>query len=164
MFCFYGFLGCENPVYDEFYNSEVESYISLLKAGDYDLPDLPDFTYKDIPALLKYRNEDCIITNFPHNPVSSLYAPECKLGIYVLWTIESIRSVAIDGQSMIMRFPSQNPVLIKKESDGIDIVTDPISHAVVANAYFLWWEFNRGKKFDSFKRINPLEKTPYRWH
>ena len=48
----------------------VESYIALLKANKYESFDLPAFTYKDIPALLKYRNETQIISNFPRNGIS----------------------------------------------------------------------------------------------
>ena len=77
-------------------NLNVDKYIDLLRANQYDSINLPEFTYQDIPALLAYRNETQNINNFPRNGISSLYGPNCKLGMYVLWTIESIRAVAIN--------------------------------------------------------------------
>ncbi len=50
---------------NEVSNLAVERYVSLLKANQYDSVSLPAFTYSDIPALLKCRNETHIITNFP---------------------------------------------------------------------------------------------------
>ncbi len=46
----------------------VNKYIQLLKSNNYTAANLPAFTAKDIPALLEYRNEIQLITNFPHNP------------------------------------------------------------------------------------------------
>ena len=145
-------------------NISVERYIELLKANQYDSLNLPVFTYQDIPALLKYRNETQIITNFPHNGISSLYAPDCTLGMYVLWTIESIRAVAINREYLIMRFPSQNPILALRVADELSLVHSDESHQVAAKAYFDWWENNKEKSFDEFKNIDPLKTTDYRWH
>ena len=145
-------------------NPTVEKYIELLKLNQYDSVNLPAFTYMDIPALLKYRNENQIITNFPHNPISSLWGPECKLGMYVLWTIESIRAVSINYEYLIMRFPSQNPILALRASSELSLVYSDESHQTAAKAYFDWWENNKGKSFDEFKYIDPLQTTAYRWH
>ncbi len=125
---------------------------------------LPEFTYQDIPALIKYRNETQIITNFPHNGISSLYEPECTLGMYVLWTIESIRAVAINSEYLIMRFPSQNPILALRDADELSLVYSIESHQIAAKAYFDWWENNKQKNFNKFKNIDPLKFTKYRWH
>jgi hypothetical protein len=143
---------------------DVETYIELLKTNQYDSLNLPSFTYMDISALLQYRNETQIITNFPHNPISSLYGPECKLGMYILWTIESIRAVSINSEYLIMRFPSQNPILALRVSDELNLVSDNASHTIAADAYFDWWENNKNKDFDDFKNIDPLEDVDYRWH
>jgi uncharacterized protein DUF4943 len=85
------FLGCDNDESEDLNNVDVDRYIELLKEGKYDSLELPEFTYKDVPALLEYRNEIQMIKDFPINEVSSLWLPECKLGMYVLWTVESIR-------------------------------------------------------------------------
>ena len=145
-------------------NPNVEKYIELLKSNQYDSINLPAFTYQDIPALLKYRNEAQIITNFPHNPISSFWGSECKLGMYVLWTIESIRAVAINSKYLIMRFPSQNPILALRDSDELNLVYTDESHQIAAKAYYNWWENNKHKSFNEFKNIDPLKSTNYRWH
>lgn len=145
-------------------NISVERYIELLKANQYDSLNLPEYTYQDIPALLKYRNETQIISNFPHNGISSLYAPDCKLGMYVLWTIESIRAVAINSEYLILRFPSQNPILALRVVDELSLVYSDESHQIAAKAYFNWWENNKQKNFNTFKNIDPLKSTDYKWH
>ena len=145
-------------------NLSVERYIVLLKANQYDSSYLPVFTYQDIPALLTYRNETQIITNFPHNGISSLYAPDCKLGMYVLWTIESIRAVEIQSEYLIMRFPSQNPILALRVAAELSLVYSDESHQIAAQAYFDWWANNKHKNFNEFKNIDPLKSTDYRWH
>ena len=159
-----GVISCDKHVLDDKNNLDVEKYIALLKSNQYDSLNLPAFTYKDIPALLKYRSETQIITNFPHNGISSLYEPECKLGIYVLWTIESIRAVAINSKCLIMRFPSQNPILAIRDSVGLVLVNDNKSHEIAAKAYFDWWENNQNRNFDEFKIIDPLIDSDYKWH
>jgi hypothetical protein len=142
----------------------VEKYIELLKSNQYDSVTLPAFSYQDIPALLKYRNETQIITNFPLNPISSFLLPECKLGIYVLWTIESIRAVSIDSKNLILRFPSLNPILANQASGELGLIYSEESHQIVAKAYFDWWENNKHKNFNEFNFIDPLISTDYRWH
>ncbi len=140
----------------------VDEYIALLKSGKYDSSaDLPAFSSSDIPALLKYRNETLLITAFPRNPISSLYGKDCRLGVYVLWTIESIRAVATNSTNLIKRFPSQNPVLRLSNST---MVFDGQSHQAAAKAYFDWWEANKEKDFSIFKAVDPLQGTIYKWH
>jgi hypothetical protein len=145
-------------------NLSAERYIELLKANQYDSLNLPEFTYQDIPTLIKYWNETQIITNFPRNGISSLYAPDCTLGMYVLWTIESIRAVAINSEYLIMRFPSQNPILALRVADELSLVYSNESHQIAAKAYFDWWENNKHKNFNEFKNIDPLKLTDYKWH
>ena len=158
---FYGIIAasCEKKEQSDIY---VERYISLLKLNQYDSLDLPAFQSADIPTLLKYRNDDQIITNFPHNPISSLYAPECKLGMYVLWTIESIRAVSIESEFLIMKFPSQNPILADRFANELNLVTDQEPHIIAAQAYYDWW--NSNSRYDKIKNIDPLATTEYRWH
>jgi hypothetical protein len=159
---FVGLISCNDN--KEISNLTVDRYIELLKANQYDSLNLPAFTYNDIPALLKYRNETQVITNFPHNGISSFYKPDCKLGMYVLWTIESIRAVSIDSKYLIMRFPSQNPILALRDSTGFNLVYDDTSHEITAKAYNDWWENNKQKNFNEFKNIDPLAETKYKWH
>lgn len=155
---------CNKKDTEKINNLDVETYIELLKSNQYDSINLPPFTSLDIPALLQYRNENQTITIFPHNPISSLHGPDCKLGMYVLWTIESIRAVSINSKYLIMRFPSQNPILALREADGFKLVSDNVSHTIAAKAYYDWWNNNKDKDFEDFKHIDPLETTDYKWH
>ncbi|WP_372948415.1 DUF4943 family protein [Mariniphaga sp.] len=157
-------LGCDKDDVVDINNIEVEKYIELLKKGEYKFLKLPPFTAEDIPLLLQYRNENQMITNFPHNMFSSLMIPECKLGMYVLWTIEAIRTDAIKTEHVFGNFPSQNLVLGLRNSEGLELVNSDESHAVAAKAYFDWWNENKHKNFDEFKNIDPLAETDYRWH
>jgi len=167
---FIGILSCEKNKSCGDYNtnvennSEVENYIALLKTNQYDSTNLPAFTYDDIPALLKYRNDTQTITNFPHNPISSLWGPECTLGMFVLWTIESIRSVAVHSEYLILRFPSQNPILALRTSEELDLVYDEEAQMIAAQAYYNWWYTHSCMNFNDYKNIDPLNKTAYRWH
>ncbi|MGV3587383.1 MAG: DUF4943 family protein [Adhaeribacter sp.] len=157
-----GAISCDNE--DKGANISVKEYIQLLKANKYTADNLPAFTAKDIPALLAYRNETQLISNFPGNPISSMYLPSCKLGMYVLWTIESIRAVSINSKYLIQRFPSQQPILASRESPELKVINDDLSHQLAAKAYYEWWESNKTKEFNSFSNLDPLATTKYRWH
>jgi hypothetical protein len=152
------FLGCEKQMD----NPDVETYISQLISGQYESNELPVFNETDIPALLKYRNETTIITKFPRNGISSLWQQECKLGMFVLWTIESIRAIEIDSEYLIGRFPSQNPILALRDAPGLELVYDDQSHVDAAKAYINWW--SSSYLFKDKMKIDPLENTKYRWH
>jgi len=103
-----------------------------------------------------------VITNFPKNGISSLMAPECKLGMYVLWTIESIRAVEINSKYLIGRFPSQNPILALRSSPELELVYDQKSHEAAAKAYYEWW--NSNILLANRLKTDPLKETDYRWH
>lgn len=153
---------CDN---DPITKSEtVENYIQLLKSNQYQSDNLPLFTYQDIPFLLEYRNDTHIITDYPRNMISSYYQPECTLGMYVLWTVESIRAVSINSDLLIERFPSQNPILALRNSNELVLVSDNTSHSIAAKAYYDWWTNNKNKDFNTFNHIDPLENTDYKWH
>jgi len=157
-------ISCDHKADPLISNPNVENYIRLLKTNQYDSLNLPAFTSNDIPALLIYRNETQSITNFPHNGISSLYMPDCTLGMYVLWTIESIRAVANNSGLLIGRFPSQNPVLALRDSVEMKLVYDNQSLQIAAASYYEWWENNEQKDFNEFKNIDPLAGTIYKWH
>ncbi len=157
------FFSCDKNESEDLNNVDVARYVELLKEGKYDSPELPKFTYKDIPALLEYRNDTQMINDFPTNGISSLWLAECKLGMYVLWTIESIRAVAIDSEYLIGRFPSQNPIVQKRE-EPFDMDVENDVHEIISKAYYDWWENNKDKEFNEFKHIDPLINTEFRWH
>ncbi len=155
--------GCNKNENDMTENERVENFIELISTGTYKSLNLPGFTHSDIPALLKYRNDRQVIIDFPVNPISSYAMLECRLGMFVLWTIESIRAVSIDSPNLIMNFPSQNPVLVLRDSEPLQIIMDESSHNIAAKAYFDWWEKNKKKNFDRFNNIDPLKDTEYKW-
>jgi hypothetical protein len=146
---------------------EVKKYVNELKDNQYEGRDLPAFTDKHIYELLKYRNEKGIITKFPCNPVSSLYQEECELGVYVLWTIESIRIKFANSDLLIIeKFPSLNPILRLRDSEEFVPVFDYDSEAyqILSDAYFTWWTNNQGKTLIEIMKTDPLENTLYKWH
>jgi hypothetical protein len=154
----FGIIGCEKQED----NPDVETYINQLKTNSYEAFELPAFKPSDIPALLNYRNETMVISDFPHNGISSLWAPECKLGMYVLWTIESIRAVEIKSEYLIGRFPSQNPILALRSSTELKLVSDDKSQNEAAKAYYDW--YHSVHLFKDKMKIDPLKDTDYRWH
>ena len=154
----FGLIGCEKQKD----NPEVETYISQLKSNSYEAFELPEFTSSDIPALLNYRNETTLISNFPRNGISSYMQRECKLGMYVLWTIESIRAVEIESKYLIGRFPSQNAILALRASTELKLALDDESQTVAAKAYYDWW--HSVHIFKDKMKIDPLKETDYRWH
>ena len=154
----FGIFGCEKHTD----NPDVDTYIEQLISGTYDSFELPDFNTNDISALLEYRNETTIITDFPHNPISSFMQQECKLGMIVLWTVESIRAVENNSEYLIGRFPSQNPVLALRDAPELHMVFDEQSHKEAARAYNDWW--NSFHPFKGEIKIDPLSKTNYIWH
>lgn len=126
MFIFFILTGCRNIDSGILNESDkkpsVETYLSQLKSNTYNSSELPAFEPGDIPCLLRYCSDTQRIHVFPHNPISSLIGPDCRLGMIVLWTIESIRVTAIDSGIHIGRFPSQNPILAKRNSEKLELV------------------------------------------
>lgn len=155
------FAGCEDK--SESPKMSVERYVEQLRAGSYDNTELPDFSSKDIPELLSYRNETELITGFPINYISSSLTPECTLGMYILWTVESIRARSIGSEFLVGTFPSQNPV-VKNREDLEYIEQNQQVQQEVADSYFDWWESNKSQDFSKFHQIDPLGITAYRWH
>ncbi len=155
---FFGLIGCEKSAD----NPAVEEYINQLKSNSYTADELPAFKTTDIDALLKFRNETLLIKNFPLNPISSYLGPDCKLGIIVLWTIESIRVQEIKSEHLTGRFPSQNPILALRTSTDMKLVFDANSHKEAAKSYYYWW--HAIYIFTDKMKTDPLEESDYEWH
>ena len=146
---------------------DVEQYVKLLKSNKYESSGFPTFTLEDIDELIKYRNENDMITIYPRNPISSFYQGECKLGIYILWTIEAIRTGSVNSESWIGCFPSQNSILrLRDFSEGLVFVDDEEAHQTASNAYYTWWTLRgiTGASFGAWLNIDPLRDTKYAWH
>ena len=159
-----GFAGCCKEEAEGIDNPAVEAFVQQLRTKTYEASmKLPQFTHKDIPALLRYRNEKEMSTHFPRNPISSLELSECKLGIYMLWTIEGIRTETINRDGLLGGFPSQNPLLALRNDAELKFVRTDVSHREVAKAYADWWEKNKHKSAKELKKEDPLKNTDYRW-
>jgi hypothetical protein len=163
---FVGLISCDKDDTKETSNLDVETYIEMLKANQYESSKLPEFSSNEIPALLKYVNDNSVVNKFPNNPVSS-YAevnPEYRLGVLVLWTIESIRVAACKDKNYL-GFPSQNP-FVQSKSEPAEWITkhDDDIYLNVKDAYLNWWNINEAKDFSAFCNINPLKDADYQWH
>jgi hypothetical protein len=151
-------IGCEKLDYN---NPNVQEYINQLKNGSPEAFTFPEFTTSDISALLVYRNDTTDIYGFPSNPISSYAMTKCKLGMVILWNIESIRVCQNGNNPYIGRFPSQNPILALRDDPSIWFF-DTKSQFEAADAYYDWW-MSISLFIDKMKR-NPLAKTKYIWH
>lgn len=89
-------MSCSNNSVD-FNHPDVDLFVKQLKAGTYQTKspegfvEVPNFTVKNIPALLEYSSDLTIIPTFPLPPISSYVGGEVKLGECMLWIVESIR-------------------------------------------------------------------------
>ena len=160
IFLLVGFIGCHED--NDSNRTEVENYIELLKSNKYMGTDIPLLSETDISTLLKYRNDRHVITNFPRNPLTSTVLSECEVGVFLLWSIESIRTIS-ESHFLTGRFPSQNPILLLKHSENSGFIYTREAYEIISNAYWEWWENNKNKNFDEFKNIDPLENTEYCW-
>lgn len=166
VFCFLlvlmvALVGCGDQT--ESPSMSVDRYVQLLAAGNYKHGELPDFSSNDISELLSYRNDTRVISGFPVNLISSAYTPEVTLGMYVLWTIESIRARSIGSKFLVGTFPSQNPILELRATFQVVEQSNDLQQEI-ADAYFDWWEQNKKKNFREFHEVDPLENTDYKWH
>ncbi len=147
-------------------SNEVDDFMAGLRSGKFEnATGLPAFTVEAIPYLLAYRNDTRKVTQFPRNPLSSFIATELTMGIYALWTIESIRaSVAPSGGAVFPgRFPSPNPVLAQFGGDGPSTAETLAAQPLAAAAYQAWWQQSQSVGVDELMTIDPLEITDFRW-
>jgi hypothetical protein len=156
---------CDKNDTEKTNNPDVETYIELLKTNQYESSNLPEFSSNEIPALLKYINDNSVVNKFPYHPASS-YAPtnpEYRLGVLLLWTIESIRVAEFNNRNI--GFPSQHP-FVKTKTEPIEWIIDHDNkiYEIIKQSYSNWWNENKHKEFGSFCNIDPLLETEYRWH
>lgn len=139
--------------------SEVKTFIETLKEDQKGMTDVPSFKVDHISELLKFRNKEMKILNFPRNPLSSFYMEEVTLGMYVLWIIESIRMEAISDPNFYL-FASLNPRIIRESTR--ELLNQDIILPEVSVAYYEWW--NSNLPFEEKLQINPLEELDLNWN
>ncbi len=150
------FLVCCNKKSSEL--SKVDMFIETLKE-DKTRIETPDFNENNISELLDYRNEQLNISNFPRNPLSSFYMENVEIGMYILWTVESLRMEAIDDPNFYL-FASLNP-RISRTSTG-QLVDQENILSEVAEAYSKWWTSNL--TVEEKLQINPLVDLDLNWN
>lgn len=134
-------------------------FIETLKEDNTENLESPKFTVDDISELLDYRNEKSNISKFPRNPLSSFYMEDVEVGMYVLWTIESVRMEAIDDPNFYL-FASLNSRVIRVSTSELLDQNDILPE--VAEAYFAWW--NSSITTQEKLEINPLEGMDLNWN
>jgi hypothetical protein len=150
---------------------QIDTLIHLLKTNTYNPSNrgcLPELNWKDIPKLLSIGNDDSRITNFTVNVLSSYAQNDCRLGIFALWLIESIR--ISEGKQVISpqeRFPSPDPVLRKKSASATVDTPEITDETAVLNlaykAYLSWWDHVKAMDPEDACRINPLVNSGLYW-
>lgn len=157
-------VGCSDEALD-YNNPNVDLFVKQLKSGTYStrspkgFVEVPNFTEKDIPALLRYAEDMAVIPSFPLPPVSAYFSGKARLGECMLWIVESIRlgSYASLGCKMV-RANAEN-------YEGIYFLTDEEVLDAAAR-YRRWWE-NRNFPRTAWT-IDPCFNEPlcgsgYRW-
>ena len=131
----------------------VEQYVALLKSNTYERnTPIPKFGKDQISALLKYANDSQVIQNFPIPTYSSLAGyPAQKVGVIILYTIESIRLQRLEGAST--RLHVTDSTAPQRTVDLTELLP----------YYTSWWEKNKDKSADELKRTSPFEGTTLFW-
>ena len=89
-------MGCSDDTLD-YNNPDVRVFVRQLKSGTYNtknangIVEVPLFTSKHIPQLLKYTEDMTEIPSFPLPSISSHFGGKARLGECVLWIIEGVR-------------------------------------------------------------------------
>ena len=154
-------LGCEKDNQDQNLD-QVEEFYQGLIAGTYQEGlhfSLPPFAPEHIPALLMHSGDTNIVTGIS-NPISSYHLEKIPIGYIMLWTIENIR-IHYPKYTGEGGFPSQNPVIIRKEDSMIRV--DQLTLLQIDHVYFQWWSKGRTLNFDQLRTLNPLEETGLTW-
>lgn len=156
--------GCNDEAMD-YQNPDVRVFVKQLKAGTYNtqnangIVDVPLFTSKHIPLLLKYSDDMTEIPSFPLSSIFSQFGGKARLGECMLWIIEGIRL----GYS-----PSLGCKLLRRDAESYDgiyfLTNEQVLEAAVL--YRLWWETAETSDLHSSIApwaIDPLATSDYRW-
>lgn len=155
---------CTDEVMD-YYNPDVKVFVKQLKAGTYNtknangIVEVPLFTSKHIPQLLRYTEDMTEIPSFPLSSISSHFGGKARLGECMLWIIEGIRL----GYS-----PSLGCKLLHRDAESYEGIYFLTNEEVLEAAalYRLWWE--KVETSDQHATtlswaFDPLAKSNFRW-
>ncbi|MCD7898789.1 MAG: DUF4943 domain-containing protein [Bacteroides sp.] len=155
---------CSDETLD-YYNPEVKLFVKQLKAGTYNttnemgVVEVPKFTQKHIPLLLRYVDDTAEIPSFPLRSMTSHFGGKPRLGECMLWIIEGIR---------LGHDPSMGCKLVTRDADNYDGMYFLDNNEIVeaAKLYRNWWEKvenpNPIWSVDLWL-IDPLHDSNYRW-
>lgn len=157
-------ISCSEETLD-YNNPNVKLFVKQLKAGRYNttndngVVDIPKFTQKHIPELLKYAEDMTEISSFPLPSMPSHYGGRARLGECMLWVIEGIR---------LGYPPSQGCKLLHKDADAYEGIYFLTNEQVleVAVLYRKWWEkVENPNPIWSIDLLayDPLRSSDYRW-
>lgn len=165
LYCMCIFLSsCEEDESEQLRN-DVAQYMADLQAGKLNNAiELPPFTLEAIPTLLQYSENKGVITRFPRNPISSFSNPDCTVGLYALWLVESIRlRYARPDEPSTGRFPSLNPKLASNNNRVLEDEERAMAQDAAAAAYQDWWQRSQTLDYNSLMEIDPLQNTDFYW-
>lgn len=153
---------CDTNDANDVYDTLVEKFIWELKANQYEEFQFPPLSAGHIPELLDSGGETASTKTFPHNPfVCFMIGEETKVGVVVLWTIESLRMSYLEGKKELI-YPSADPLLIRKDMHmPREVSYSRESHFNAYDAYKTWWELNL--PLAEKMKINPLEESEFKW-
>lgn len=155
---------CSDDTLD-YYNPEVKLFVKQIRQGTYNttnelgVVEVPKFTQKHIPQLLRYVEDTTEIPSFPLSSMSSQFGGKPRLGECVLWIIEGIR---------LGYAPSMGCKLVTKNADNYDGMYFLSDEEVVevATLYRRWWDAvenpNPVWSVDLWV-CDPLQGSDYRW-
>lgn len=149
----------------DFYNPDVKLFVKQLKTGKYNstneegVVDVPLFTQRHIPELLKYCEDMTEIPSFPSTSINSHFGGKPRLGECVLWIVEGIR---------LGYPPSYGCKLLFKSADSYDgmyfLANEQVLEA--AGLYLNWWEKVKNPNpvwSPELLMYDPLLESDYRW-
>lgn len=146
----------------DYNNPDVKLFVRQLKSGTYHttnengVVDIPLFTARHIPELLKYSEDMTEIPSFPLPSMSSHFGGKARLGECMLWIIEDIR---------LGYAPSLGCKLLHKDADSYEGIYFLTNEQVLQAAllYRKWWEKVENANPEMLWTSDPLQGSDYRW-
>ncbi|MDR3118479.1 MAG: DUF4943 domain-containing protein [Mediterranea sp.] len=157
-------IGCGDDTLD-YYNPDVRVFVKQLKSGTYNtknaagIVEVPLFTSKHIPQLLKYADDMTEIPSFPLPSIFSHFGGKARLGECMLWIIEGVR---------LGHYPSLGCKLLYSNAESYEGIYFLTGKEVLEAAalYRLWWEkvesADMSLSVDPWS-VDPLRDSGYRW-
>jgi hypothetical protein len=133
-------------------NLSAKEYVAVLQANKYPKYDLiPKLDKTDIDYLLRYASDSQLIENYPIPAFSAAYYGPQKVGMIILYTVESIRLQKENGASS---HPYVRDTLTPKRS---------VELSELVPYYINWWQLHKNKTAEELKNISPLAGSTLKW-